>query len=116
MLGDDVAYLPADRLVDFEAGLHENQVRSLPPCGDGRHRRADPKFPGFVADGRHDAALGGSADRDRFVSQARIVPLFDGRVERVHAVSSARGERSRLLRKPFKIDELQAAIRGLLEP
>lgn len=31
------------------------------------------------------------------------------------AVSSARGDRSRLLQKPFKVNELQAALRELLE-
>ncbi|WP_375778657.1 response regulator [Bradyrhizobium sp. ma5] len=42
--------------------------------------------------------------------------IFASGYSETAAVSSARGERSRLLRKPFKIDELQAAVRGLLEP
>ena len=32
-----------------------------------------------------------------------------------NAVSSGRGERSRTLRKPFEVDELHAALRGLVE-
>jgi hypothetical protein len=37
-----------------------------------------------VACRRHDAALAGAADGDRFAAEIWIVPLLDGRVEGVH--------------------------------
>jgi DNA-binding response OmpR family regulator len=41
--------------------------------------------------------------------------IFASGYSETAAVSSARGERSRLLRKPFKVDELQVALRGLVD-
>ncbi|WP_080588758.1 response regulator [Bradyrhizobium japonicum] len=41
--------------------------------------------------------------------------IFASGYSETAAVSSARGERSRLLRNPFKVDELQVALRGLVD-
>ena len=73
-----------DRLVDLEAGLHEDQVRALPLGGHGRHGGPHAELAGFVAGCSHDAALTGSADGNRLAAEIRIVPLFDRRVEGVH--------------------------------
>ena len=40
--------------------------------------------------------------------------LFASGYSETAAVSSARGDRSRLLQKPFKVDELHMALRALL--
>src|SRR6201999_491553 len=42
------------------------------------------ELSGFVARGRNDAALAGSADGNRLAAEIRIVPLLDGRVEGIH--------------------------------
>jgi hypothetical protein len=77
VLREDVADLPADGFVDLETRPHENQVRTLPLGGDGRHRRSDPKFAGLVACRSYHAAFRRAADRDRLASKIRIVPLLD---------------------------------------
>ena len=84
VLGEDLADLLGDRLVDLEARLHEDQVRTLPLRGHRRHGRPDAELAGFVARRRHDAPLAGSADGDRLAAEIRIVPLLDRRVEGVH--------------------------------
>jgi hypothetical protein len=73
-----------NRLVDLEPRLHEDQVRTLPLGGHRRHCRSDAELSGFLARGRHHAALAGSADRDRLAAKVRIVPLLYGSVEGVH--------------------------------
>jgi hypothetical protein len=60
------------------------------PSGEGaildaysQHCRADTEIPGFVARGRHDAALAGSANSHRLAAQVRIVPLLYRCTERM---------------------------------
>ena len=84
VLGEDLADLLRDRLVDLEARLHEDQVRTLPLGRHRRHRRPDAELAGFVARRRDNATLAGSADGDRLAAELRIVPLLDGCVEGVH--------------------------------
>jgi hypothetical protein len=84
MLGEDLADLLRDCPVDLEAGLHEDQVRALPLCGNRRHGRSDAVLSGFVARRRHDAPLAGPAHGDRLAAKIRIVPLFDRRVKGIH--------------------------------
>jgi hypothetical protein len=84
VLGEDLADLKADRLIDLEARPHEDQVRTLTFSGHRRHRRADPELPRFVAGGGDDAAFRGPAYGDRLAAKLRIVPLLDRRVEGVH--------------------------------
>jgi len=57
VLFEDLADLLTDRLVDLEAGLHEDQVWALPLRRHRRHRRAYAELARFVARGRHHAAL-----------------------------------------------------------
>jgi hypothetical protein len=64
-------------LVDLEARLDEEKVRTL---SFGRHRRrgrSDAELTGLVAGGRHDAALAGSADSDRLAAKVRCRFEFD---------------------------------------
>ena len=84
VLREDLADLLGDILVDLEAWLHENQVRALPLGRHRRHRRSDPELAGFVACGRDNATLTGTADGDRLAPELRIVPLLDGCIEGVH--------------------------------
>ena len=85
VLGEDLADLLRDRLVDLEARLDEDQVRALPLARSPMAWPTwTPNFAGFVAGCRHDAALAGSADGDRLAAEIRIVPLLDRRVEGVH--------------------------------
>jgi hypothetical protein len=84
VLGENLADLLADRLVDLEPGLREYEVRALALGGDGSRCRADTELAGFVACGRHDAALARTADRDRSATELWIVPLLDRRIEGVH--------------------------------
>jgi hypothetical protein len=60
VLGEDLAYLLRNRLVDLEARLSEDQVRALPLGGDRWHGRSDSELAGFGARGRDDTALVGS--------------------------------------------------------
>jgi ADP-ribose pyrophosphatase YjhB (NUDIX family) len=48
VLGEYLADLMADGLVDLEARLHEDDVGTLPFRSDRRHRLADPELPGLV--------------------------------------------------------------------
>jgi hypothetical protein len=84
VLGENLADLPADSLVDLETRLHEDQVWTLPFRSNRRHRRPHAELPGFVARSGDDSALLRAADRDGSAAQARIVPLLDRRVEGVH--------------------------------
>jgi hypothetical protein len=84
VFGEDLADLLRDSLVDLEAGLQEDQFRTLPPGRDRCHRRPHAERARFVAGRRHQAALAGSADGDRLAAEIRIVPLLDRRVEGVH--------------------------------
>ena len=65
VLGENRADLERDRLVNIEARLYEDQVRTFALCGDGRHCGAHAEFPRFIACGGDNAALARSADRDR---------------------------------------------------
>ena len=73
-----------ESLVDLEARLHEDQIRTLPLRRHRRHGRPDAEFAGFIARGRHDAPFAGSADGDRLATKIRVVPLLHGSVEGVH--------------------------------
>src|SRR5262249_25427227 len=84
VLGENVADLPADLLVDLEAWPYEDQVRALAFRRYRRHRRADSELSGLVACRCNDAALRRTADRNRLAAKLRIISLFDRRVERVH--------------------------------
>src|SRR5882757_2485860 len=84
VLREDLADLLGNGLVDFEAGLYEDEVRALPLGSHRRHRRPNPELPRFVARGRHDAALAGSSDGNWLTADIRIVPLLDGRIEGIH--------------------------------
>jgi hypothetical protein len=84
VLGEDLADLLRDRLVDREARLHEDQVGTLPLRRHRWHGRPDSELASFVAGCRHDAPFAGAADCDRLAPQVRIVPLLDRRIERVH--------------------------------
>jgi hypothetical protein len=64
VFGENLADLPADRLVDFETRPHEDKVWTLSFCSNRRHRRPHAELPGFVARGGDDAALLRAADRD----------------------------------------------------
>ena len=76
--------MTASWLVDFEARLHEDEVRTLPLRRHRRHRRSHAELPRFVARRRYDAALAGSTDGDRLAAEVRIVPLLDGCIEGIH--------------------------------
>jgi hypothetical protein len=84
VLGEDIANLSADRLVDFEAWLDEDQVRTLSFRGDRRHSRANAVLASFVARGGDDAALGRTAHCHRLAAQVRIIALLDRRVKGIH--------------------------------
>jgi len=84
VLGEDLADLLRDGLVNLEARFHEDQVGTLPLRRHRWHGGSHPKLAGFVARRGHDASLAGSADGDRLAAELRIVSLFDGCVEGVH--------------------------------
>ena len=84
VLGENLADLLGDRLVDLEARLYEDKVWTLSFGRHRRHGRSDAELTGLVARGRHDAALAGSADGDRLAAKVGIVPLFHGCIEGVH--------------------------------
>jgi hypothetical protein len=84
VLREDLADLLGDGLVDLEARLHEDQVRALPLGRHRRHRRSDTELAGFIACGRDDTTLAGTADGDWHAAELRIIPLLDGCVEGVH--------------------------------
>src|SRR5262249_59747842 len=82
--GEDRADLLRDRPIDVEPRFHEDELRAPPLRGDRRHGGPDAEPAGLVARGRHDAALARATDRDGLAAELRIVPLLDGRVERIH--------------------------------
>ena len=65
--------------VRLEAGSDDNEMRTEPPGLRPAHRTADPVAARLVARRQHDPA----AHDDRPAAEARIVPLLDGREERV---------------------------------
>ena len=75
---------PEHRLARLGVGRHprrdDDRTRAQPPGVRTPHRRADTEGLGLVARGEHDS----SADDHGPAAQTRIVPLLDGRVERVH--------------------------------
>ena len=65
--------------VDRHPRRHDDGTRAQPPCLPSTHCRAHSEGLGLVARCEHDA----SAHDYGPAAQARIVPLLDGRVERV---------------------------------
>ena len=57
VLGEDLADLLGNSLVDLEARFHEYQVRTLSLRRHRWHRRSDTELAGFVACGRDNATL-----------------------------------------------------------
>ena len=65
--------------VRLEPRAHDDEVRAEPPGLCPAHRTADPVAARLVARRQHDPA----AHDDRTAAETRIVPLLDGREERV---------------------------------
>ena len=70
---------PAGLGVDRHPRRYDHRTRAQPPRLPAAHRGAHAEGLGLVARGEHDS----SADDHGPAAQTRIVPLLDGRVERV---------------------------------
>ncbi len=65
--------------------FQENGVRAEFSCGAQGHRRMNPIFPGFVACGRNNATLiGTAAYYNGFSAKFRPIEQFHGDEESVH--------------------------------
>jgi hypothetical protein len=70
-----------------ETRRHDDRAGAEAPRAPPAHRRLDPTGLRLVAGGEHDAA----PDDDGLSAETRIVPLLDGRVERVQIGVENRG-------------------------
>jgi hypothetical protein len=66
-------------------GPHENALWAEPAGGGAWQSRSDTKFPGFVAGGTYDPALGRRRPHDHwFATQMRIITLLNRSVKSIH--------------------------------
>ena len=79
----DLHDVGAHVVVEVEPGREEHAVRARATRPRHRRRRVDAEGARLVARGRHHAAPAESAHDHRSTDQARVVALFDRRVERV---------------------------------
>ena len=81
---EDGAHLLGNPGVDLHPGPDEDAVRTAAPGHRAGQSRVHTEPPGLVGGRGNHPAPAHATDDDRHAAQRRVVPLLDGRVERVH--------------------------------
>src|SRR5580700_5627193 len=63
---------------------HKDGLRTQAFSANRRHSGMDTEASGFIRSSTNDRPISPPRHNDRFSAQLRVVPLFDGGIERVH--------------------------------
>src|SRR5712664_2719861 len=81
---EDFARLPGDRSIAREVGRQEDCVRTQTFGSNSRHGGTHAELSRFIRSSAHHRAIPAPSDNNGLATKLRIIPLFYGRIKRVH--------------------------------